>query len=458
MLLISDFLLVVVTVVLCTTIIPTVQVDKPHSSVFIWSLSAAIFICIALLIRTNRARVVSEMEHRTLYTGETSILTKFLEKLRVCYSLDEFYENIATILEEKGDCSVLFVDRNKNYVMYNSPNRLTSNKDVMRTIEINFPATWKNGYYFLGENFGIVTKPRTARGFFVSHGGYHLYIFCKYARLFDVSIYPQIYEEFSRFQRRNTIINDLSDISSLTQEWQQLADTQRSFLPQKMPTIKHLELAAYFRPLVNVSGDYYSVLPITESKTLLMLGDVSGKGLAAALVMGLVINTIKIMEDKDNLPAMIYAVDKAIKGMKLQDKYTVLFMGIVDTEKMTITYINASMSDPIIITKSPDGYRIKPLSSNCSLVGIIELDDVQVAVQRLFRGDVILMASDGVSEVMDERGVELGTTDLYRNTIKTSAKKHPKEFIDDVVNLILKYNGNKKLRDDVTMLVAKIGV
>ena len=172
--------------------------------------------------------------------------------------------------------------------------------------------------------------------------------------------------------------------------------------------------------------------------------------------MGLVMNTVKILENKDNLPGMIKAVDKAIKGMKLQDKYTVLFLGIVDTEKMTIRYVNASMSDPLIITRSPDGYRIKPLTSNCSLVGIIDLPEVEVAEQRLFRGDVILMASDGVSEVMDDSGEELGNTELYQNTIKASAVKSPKEFIDDVVNLVMTYNGGKKLRDDVTMMVAKV--
>jgi serine phosphatase RsbU (regulator of sigma subunit) len=123
---------------------------------------------------------------------------------------------------------------------------------------------------------------------------------------------------------------------------------------------------------------------------------------------------------------------------------------------MNIRYVNASMSDPLIITRAPDGYRIKPLTSNCSLVGIIDLDNVEVSEQRLFRGDVILMASDGVSEVMNDSGEELGDTQLYQDTIKASASKSPKEFIDDVVDLVFTYNGNKKLRDDVTMMVAKI--
>ena len=66
------------------------------------------------------------------------------------------------------------------------------------------------------------------------------------------------------------------------------------------------------------------------------------------------------------------------------------------------------------------------------------------------------MASDGVSEVMDDDGVELGNTELYMNTIQNSALKSAQKFIDDIADLVMSYNGNKKLRDDVTMLVAKI--
>ena len=230
-----------------------------------------------------------------------------------------------------------------------------------------------------------------------------------------------------------------------------------SFLPHDIPEIPHLKIATYYRPLVNVSGDYYSILPISSSKTLLMLGDVSGKGLPAALIMGLVMNTVKIIENKEDLVSMIQSVDRAIKNMHLQDKYTVLFLGIVDTEAMKITYINASMSDPIILTRSPEGYRIKSLASNASLVGIIDMDDVTVSEHRLFRGDSILLATDGVSEVMDDNGVELGDTELFKQTLQSGASKQPQQFVNDIVDLIMKYNGDKRLHDDITMMIAKVG-
>lgn len=436
---------------------PVLNTVRSYAVFFPFVTAAIVFCMICSVTAGSRDSVLEVIQHKDLFTRETGILSEFIEKIRFCYSLDDFYEVISSVLEMKGDCSVLLIDKEKNYVLYNSPDRLSCSQSVMDKLELNYHEDWAEGYFFMGEEFGIVTNQSQARGFILSKAKKHLYVFCRYTRLFDSEIYQQFFDEFARFQKRALTISSLAEIASLSREWKQLADTQQSFLPLNMPKIDKLSIAAYYRPLVNVSGDYYSVLPITPSKTLLMLGDVSGKGLAAGLVMGLVMNTVKILGDKENLPAMIRAVDKAIKGMKLQDKYTVLFIGIVDTEKMTIRYVNASMSDPLIITNSPSGYRIKPLTSNCSLVGIIDIDEVDVAEQRLFRDDVILMASDGVSEVMNEDGVELGDTELYEKTIKKSAAKSPKEFIDDVVNLIMDYNGGKKLRDDVTMLVAKVG-
>ena len=312
----------------------------------------------------------------------------------------------------------------------------------------------RTNYYFIDEHFGITSNRQNTR--FFSCMRICIYVFCRYNCLFEPIIFPQLYNEFIRFQQRAKTISGLSEIAELSKEWSLLAETQKSFLPQVMPDIPKLDVAAYFRPLVNVSGDYYTVLPMDENKTLVMLGDVSGKGLAAALVMGLVMNVVKIIENKEDLAQIVRSIDEAIKGMKLQDKYTVLFIGIIDTKEMVIRYINASMSDPIVVTQTPSGYKIKPLASNCSLIGILDLDDVVVAEQKLYKGDLVLMASDGVSEVMNEDGIELGDTELYLETIKNSANKSAQKFIDDIEDLVMEYKGTNKLRDDVTMLVAKV--
>lgn len=396
------------------------------------------------------------LTQKSVKTGETSYLHKFIDGMRYCYSLEDFYALIERVLEREADCSVIYLDSQKNYVLYSSSDKVTSDSKTLSKVIQNFPVNWKEGITYLGNKFGVVSTYKKARGFLMCADKFHLFIFCRYTRLFDLGIYNTLYAEFVRFQKRADTISGLSEIASLSKEWEQLAETQKLFLPQEMPNLHHLSVATYFRPLVNVSGDYYSILPIDKHKTLLMLGDVSGKGLPAALIMGLVVNTVKIIEDKEDLEGIVRAVDKAIKGMKLQDKYTVLFISVVDTQKMTIRYVNASMSDPLIVTRAPDGYRIKPLSSNCGVVGILDLDNIRVDEQRLFRDDLILFASDGVSEVMDSNGVELGDTEKYTDMIKSSASKQPQEFVDDIVNLIFEHKGNNKLHDDITMMVTKV--
>ena len=425
----------------------------------LYTLIVAGVVILATLFWGNRIKnyAISKIKSKTIETGETVLLNEFINSIRSCYSLEDFNSAIADILEKQGDCSVMLVDRSKNYILYNSPNRVTTSENVRNKLDQYFTDAWRDGFFFFDRHIGVTSNFKKARGFFLCYEQQHLYVFCRYTRLFDLDVYQRLYEEYKRFVTRTRTISTLSEISATTKEWEQLAITQQSFLPQKIPNISKLKIATYFRPLVNVSGDYFSILPIDQNKTLLMLGDVSGKGLPAALIMGLVMNTVKIIEDKEDLVGVIHAIDKAIKGMHLQDKYTVLFLSIVDTEKMSIRYINASMSDPIILSPSPDGYRIKPLTSNASLVGILDMGDVTVQEKRLFRGDTILMATDGVSEVMDDDGVELGDTDIYKKTLIAGAAKTPQEFVDDIVDLIMKYNGDKKLHDDVTMMIAKVG-
>lgn len=423
---------------------------------FSW-VTAFIVLCVLFIIRNVVNRFFCIMiEKKTLYEGDTGLLSRFIERLRFSYTLDDFIKSVCDICEDKGGISVLYVDKGENRILYSSPSHIASRKETLQRLNLNFNADWKDGYYFFDGDMGLVSGTSAARGFFLVFEKRHVYFFCRYTRLFDKVIFEKLFEEFKRFQLCEKTITKMSEISSLSKEWALLADTQKSFLPQSIPDIPKLDIAAYFRPLVNVSGDYYTVLPISPEKTLVMLGDVSGKGLAAALIMGLVMNTVKILKDKENLKGIIISVDKAIKSMNLEDKYTVMFIGLIDTDKMTLKYVNASMSDPVIISRSLDGGRLRYLKSNASLVGIIAMEDIEPAEQKLYTGDVLFIASDGVSETMNEKGVELGETDQYERLLKKSFVKSARSFINDISDLVFAYSGGQ-IRDDVTMLAVKVG-
>ena len=418
--------------------------------------SAIVFFIASVASAMLTASAWKRAERQVFELGDTRLIVNFIDRLRFSYTIEDLIDSIQTVLEHEADCSVLYVNSENSYVIYNSPTRIATDPEALAVLNRNFPENWPEGFYLIDENLGLVSDFRGARGFFLVYRKLHFYVMCRYMKVFEESIFSNLMYEFANFQKRTKTITQLSAIAELAKEWDMVAETQLSFLPQEMPTIKKLDIAAYFRPLVNVSGDFYDVIKLDEDRTFFLLGDVSGKGLASALIMGVIINTVKIIENKDDLPGVVRAIDTAIKSMHLQDKYAVLFIGIIDTRAMKIRYVNASMADPIIITRAPDGYKIKPLQSTCSLVGIIDLDEIVQEEMSLYRGDVVLMASDGVSEVMDESGVELGDTELYMNTVRNSAHKGAKHFINDIADLVLEYNGDKKLRDDVTMLVAKI--
>ncbi|MCA1949887.1 MAG: PP2C family protein-serine/threonine phosphatase [Treponema sp.] len=413
------------------------------------------FVLLRLLYSNITQRITGYLKNLFFNKGDTLLLVNFVDRLRFCFTIGDLISAFREILETRADSTVMFMDMSKRYMVYNSPTIIGMDQHVFDELVRHYES-WRDGIYFFDDNLDLVSNHRKSRGFFVVSGNLHCYVFMRFVRNMDEEIFPQIFAEYTTFLKRNETIEKMFAIAAVSKEWSMVAETQRAFLPKKLPEIPKVELASYFKPLVNVSGDYYDVLQIDSDRTLLLLGDVSGKGLAAALIMGIVVNTVRIMEKKDDLEQVVRTVDTAIKGMKLQDKYTVLFLGLLDTKKMELSYVNASMADPLIISETKAGRQIRRLGSNCSVVGILDLDTVGVDTVKLLPGDVILMASDGVSEVSNEQGEMLGDTEGWIDFVVDESRCSAQEFVQKLSDLVFKHAAGTKLRDDVTVLVAKV--
>ncbi|NLJ11016.1 MAG: PP2C family protein-serine/threonine phosphatase [Treponema sp.] len=433
----------------------TPLLSREFSFLGILLVAGTAFILLRFFYDKSNQRINDFLKDLFFNRGETRLLVNFVDRLRFCFTIGDLISAFREILEKRADGTIMFLDMTKRYMVYNSPTIIGMDQHVFDELVRHYEG-WKDGIYFFDDNLDLVSNHRKSRGFFVVSGNLHCYVFMRYVRNMDEEIFPQIFSEYANFLKRNETIEKMFAIAAVSKEWSMVAETQRAFLPKKLPDIPKVELASYFRPLVNVSGDYYDVLPIDGDRTLLLLGDVSGKGLAAALIMGIVVNTIRIMEKKDDLELVVRTVDAAIKGMKLQDKYTVLFLGLLDTKKMELSYVNASMADPLIISETKAGRQIRRLGSNCSVIGILDLDTVGVDTVKLLPGDVILMASDGVSEVSNEQGEMLGDTEGWIDFVVDESRGPVQEFLQKLSDLVFKHAAGTKLRDDVTVLVAKV--
>ena len=421
-----------------------------------WVLAASLFF-IELLFSSVILKYIYERiqlkEYRKIFN---KICEDFIEDLRFCYTQADLVKAIGDILEGKADASSIIFDKS-GQIIYNSTSPFTSNTETFRMLK-GLSNNLKDGFYFFNDSYKI-SKQKNARMVDFCLGNTHLFIIWRGIKDVDAEVFPILFSELRSFAKRAGILSNLIHLSELSQEWRQVSETQLSFLPKYVPNIKGLDIGVYFKPLVNVSGDYYVFIEISTTKTLLVLGDVSGKGLAAALVMGVIVNTIKIAKDKEDLKELIHLIDAAIKNMNLMDKYTVLFLGIVDTDAMTLRYINASIENPMILTQSHEGLRVKTLDSTCSIVGIIDIDDIEVVEKPLYNGDVILLQSDGVPEAMNSEGVELGETDFYLDRIKSFAKEQKAQsIVDSIANMALDYAHGRKMRDDVTIVACRVNV
>lgn len=417
-------------------------------------IGALVFVIVAIftdyLIRSFYKKIESEEYDKP----KTKVFAEFLKKIRFCYTIENLIDAVQNELEYSGDCSVMLVDPKENIVLYNSTSRFVSSPETFTSLN-EITAEHKEGVYFFNSDMKEC-KLKNARIAAVILNEIHFFIVCGYFNEVEPEVFNTMFSELLTYQNRVSTLEQLLHFSELSQEWNMVASTQKAFLPQKLPEMPMLELAAYFKPLLNVSGDYYDAIKIDEHKTLIVVGDVSGKGLSAALVMGVVVNTIKIAKNKEDLPALVLAVDSAIKRMGLLDKYTVLFLGLVDTEKMTIKYINASMEDPMILTESPDGYKVKVLESTCSILGIIEFDKIEVKERPLYRGDIILMMTDGIPEAMNDEGVELADTSMYMESIKSFVTDSADDIVQKIADMAHSHSGDQPMRDDITILCAKV--
>ncbi len=421
------------------------------------ALGAALFLALYILREAIFQAADRALYRRRFRRPETRILLGFADRVGASFTVLDLVEAIRDCLERPADMGAVLVRSNTWELIYQSPSAAATDPKVLEALERNF-RDWSEGFSFINEDYSISNTNEGARGFFVYAKGFHFFVLTRLCSLIELEAFRTLYGELKIYFDRVITISDLFEVASLSKEWELVAETQRSFLPKKLPTVGKLDLAVSYRPLVNVSGDYYDAIPIDEARTLLVVGDVSGKGLAAALVMGIIVNTIRVAEDKADLAALVRSVDAAVRDMGFDDKYTVLFLGLVDTAKKHFRYVNAAMADPIIVAQTALGPKVRRLQPTMGLVGLVPIEGEIVVEELPLRTDeIILLASDGVTEVANADGKRLGEVEAFDRTLLQSVKLGAEGFVGSLTSLIYSFVGDAELKDDVTILAAKVG-
>ena len=238
----------------------------------------------------------------------------------------------------------------------------------------------------------------------------------------------------------------------LKEEARMARDIQANLLPKSNPEISGYDIAGMSLPALNVGGDYYDFIQLDEHRLAIGLGDVSGKGLAAALVMSNLQATIRgqsFFGGTSN--ECLERANKLLFDSTDSKTFVSLFYGILDTNKNTLCYANAGQNKPLIFSpgKKPRSLRTHGLALGLKKDVSYKNDEIPIN-----QGDRLLIYSDGISEAMNENMEEFGDEklkEIVQNDNAASASKSI-EKITAAVNL---HFGDNPQNDDMTMIILK---
>jgi sigma-B regulation protein RsbU (phosphoserine phosphatase) len=229
---------------------------------------------------------------------------------------------------------------------------------------------------------------------------------------------------------------------------------QQSFLPDAAPEIPGFDLDGFNLPALEVGGDFYDFIPLDSDNTGLVIADVSGKGVPAALFMALSRTLIRASAHSIDDPAgsLLEANSHLVEDSKTS-MFVTLFYAILDSRAKTLTYVNAGHNPPIHIGAGSG--QVTLLAAEGIALGV--MDNITLASVKipLKAGDLIVLYTDGVTEATnrneEEYGVERLTACVEKNLQGTA-----REIREAIVRDVIAFAENQPQYDDITIMVLRV--
>jgi len=230
------------------------------------------------------------------------------------------------------------------------------------------------------------------------------------------------------------------------------AQVQRLFLPSGKPAIAGLEIAGMMHPAHGVGGDYYDYFPIDAHTTQIIIADVSGKGVPAALLMSATAAAMRLEANHDrNMLEQVERLNTGIHSVSDSDRYVTLLVAEIDAQKRTLRYVNCG-HNPALLFRAKTG-TLTRMNSSCPPIGLSPEEICELAAEDLMSGDVLVFYTDGVTEAENRLGEEFGMERLSA-TVRRSSSLSAEDLMGDVYNTAADFCGDN-FNDDVTILVVK---
>jgi serine phosphatase RsbU (regulator of sigma subunit) len=239
---------------------------------------------------------------------------------------------------------------------------------------------------------------------------------------------------------------------SMKEQVRLAARIQQDLLPAEAPAIPGYELAACSIAAQMVGGDYFDFIPLDDGRTCVCLGDVSGKGLPASLLMANLQATLR------GQSALRMPVAETIARSNLllhrstdPEKFATLFMGVLDPATGRIDYCNAGHEQPMLFRS---GGGVERLRTGGLALGVLDAFPYEQATVTLEPGDCLVVYSDGIPDASDELGGFFGEERLVQ-CIRDHAARPAASIMQHIIDSVCAHESGAERTDDLTIMVVK---
>jgi len=235
-------------------------------------------------------------------------------------------------------------------------------------------------------------------------------------------------------------------------------DVQRASFPRHPPEIPGVTCRTVYRPAQSVGGDYYDFLQLADGRWGIAIGDVSGKGVGAALVMASLQASLRTqaLHTKQPIEAIMANLNETICEFAPEQFFASLFYGEYQPATRILNYVNAGHDAPIVVRRKRAEEEVMLLKATCVPIGAISGSKYTVTSFQFECGDVLVACTDGVTDSESVEGKLFGQ-DRLEHVLRRSRLDDPQHTLDDIIRELTSHSAGHSQMDDITILVMQVG-
>jgi len=272
----------------------------------------------------------------------------------------------------------------------------------------------------------------------------------------DISIDYKSNDEIGMLaQSFDQMVQSLRKNARMWHEFNVARDMQAQMLPDTYPEIEGIQISAKSIPTKEVGGDFYDFLQLQDGRLGVVVGDVSGHGVSAAMVMTAALGAVRFAaEEKEFTHEVLNMVNFRLNKDIQNHMFVALFYGIFDPKTYKLYYTNAGQTMPFLLRDGEIDFLPQADKTDRFPLGIVKATVYEQLSIELQPGDMLIHYTDGIVDVMNGSHETYGF-DRLSESIKRNANFSPSELIENLVEEMKEYGGHSNIEDDVTIVVLK---